>query len=482
VQLKLPSSLSWLWGPLQTAILSVINAPTGEQQIGVFQQVGGQWELSQKITPYSSQMVNFVSYNFDRGTAELFELEPGVYGTAAGYSESKPIALFPGDSGTAVFKFSAAQISEPRSDGYYHQNDGLPVQILDFFRVQDDKLEKLSIHVINEDRMVNANFLDVIDFNADGLNDVAVYPYAQGGQPRVYLNTGGNVFIKVDQDFFPVAPAAWGGSASSKLVDLDQDGLLDLLYAPLNGFSLTDAPQLQWQTYLAEAVYDASTISTALEISNRLSSNLIQTWAGNDILHDTGASPSASASLINLGGGIDTVVYSGQFATYQLVSDGAFWRVTGGGDVVVNDRLTQVERLKFPDKNVALDLAASAGEVAKTLGAVFGKSAISNKEYAGIGLYFSDELNYSYLDLVHLAINARLGANPTHAQVVDLLYTNVVGQAPDAVTRKSYTDLLDNKTFSVGSLGVLAADTDLNKANINLVGLAQTGLEYFPFE
>jgi hypothetical protein len=28
---------------------------------------------------------------------------------------------------------------------------------------------------------------------------------------------------------------------------------------------------------------------------------------------------------------------------------------------------------------------------------------------------------------------------------------------------------------------VLAADTELNKVNINLVGLAQTGLEYTPF-
>jgi hypothetical protein len=53
--------------------------------------------------------------------------------------------------------------------------------------------------------------------------------------------------------------------------------------------------------------------------------------------------------------------------------------------------------------------------------------------------------------------------------VVDLLYINVVGQAPDANTRIAFADLLDNHTFTVGSLGVLAADTDLNKANINLV-------------
>ena len=82
---------------------------------------------------------------------------------------------------------------------------------------------------------------------------------------------------------------------------------------------------------------------------------------------------------------------------------------------------------------------------------------------------------------MEMAINARLGANPSNNQVVDLLYTNVVGKAPDAATRKSFTDLLENVTFTVGGLGVLAADTELNKTNINLVGLEQTGLEFLPF-
>jgi hypothetical protein len=64
---------------------------------------------------------------------------------------------------------------------------------------------------------------------------------------------------------------------------------------------------------------------------------------------------------------------------------------------------------------------------------------------------------------------------------VDLLYTNVLGLPPDELTRELFTVLLDNRTYTIASLGVLAADTDLNKANINLVGLAQTGLEYSPF-
>jgi serralysin len=150
-----------------------------------------------------------------------------------------------------------------------------------------------------------------------------------------------------------------------------------------------------------------------------------------------------------------------------------------------------IERIKFTDVSVAFDFFGyeNAGLnnrppalwVAKTLGAVFGKSALANKEYAGIGLYCVDELDYSYLDLMQLAINARLGAKPSHDQVVDLLYTNLVGTAPDAATRQSFTKLLDNGTLTVGGLGVLAADTELNEININLVGLVDTGLEYVPY-
>jgi hypothetical protein len=90
-------------------------------------------------------------------------------------------------------------------------------------------------------------------------------------------------------------------------------------------------------------------------------------------------------------------------------------------------------------------------------------------------------LGYSYTALMQLALNARLGTTPSHAQVVDMLYTNVVGQAPDVTTRQSYVDLLDNGTFTVLSLSVLAADIDLNKAHIDLVGLAQHGLVYLPY-
>jgi hypothetical protein len=142
--------------------------------------------------------------------------------------------------------------------------------------------------------------------------------------------------------------------------------------------------------------------------------------------------------------------------------------------------LHNVERISFQDQALAFDLSGSAGEVAKILGAVFGPSAVANKEYAGIGLYYKDVLGYSYNALMQLAIDARLGAGASHGAVVDLLYTNVVGQAPGKADHDTFVTLLDDHTYSVASLGVMAADTGLNTEHIHLTGLVQTGLAYQP--
>jgi hypothetical protein len=145
-----------------------------------------------------------------------------------------------------------------------------------------------------------------------------------------------------------------------------------------------------------------------------------------------------------------------------------------------NDKLSNVERLKFADTSIALDLSGNAGTVAKILGAVFGPAEVYNEVYAGIGLYYIDG-GMTYESLMRLAIDARLGAGAGHQAVVDLLYTNVVGVPPGKADRAYFVGLLDTGAYTVAGLGVMAADIDLNVTNINLVGLASTGLDYVPY-
>lgn len=176
--------------------------------------------------------------------------------------------------------------------------------------------------------------------------------------------------------------------------------------------------------------------------------------------------------------GIDTRTYSENSTEYTVAqSDNGYLVTSTAGGSVVEDELISFERIEFADTKLALDLDGNAGFVAKTLGAVFGADAVSNKNYVGIGLNALDG-GMSQEGLMTLALNARLGASHTNEQVVELLYSNVVGVAPSDAVKASYLSLLESGAHTEASLGVLAAETGANANRIDLVGLQASGVEF----
>jgi hypothetical protein len=139
-----------------------------------------------------------------------------------------------------------------------------------------------------------------------------------------------------------------------------------------------------------------------------------------------------------------------------------------------NDRMENVERAEFSDSGLALDLDGAAGQTAKILGVTFGANSVDNPDYVKVGLDLLDE-GMSYTDLAALAVDAA-GAK-TYAQVVDLLWFNIVGSHPETVQMQAFIDMLEGGQ-SVGELTVMAADMQENADNINLVGLAENGIFY----
>ena len=183
---------------------------------------------------------------------------------------------------------------------------------------------------------------------------------------------------------------------------------------------------------------------------------------------------------VNGVGGLDAVTVSQPSSKFTVNPSALGYTLTSkDGQSVYN--LNSVERVVFSNEKIAFDVAgtSNAGEVAKILGAVFGAAAVGNATYAGIGLSFLDG-GMSYENLMNLAISAALpGARLTNKAVVDLLFTNVVGFVPTVDQAKPYLDLLDNHTFTIAQLGVIAADSSFNTNQIGLTGqLLQTGLHY----
>jgi V8-like Glu-specific endopeptidase len=209
-------------------------------------------------------------------------------------------------------------------------------------------------------------------------------------------------------------------------------------------------------------------------IAGTLQSAFVGT-AANDVMTGNTLDNTFSGGL-----GRDTVVFAGARSSYTIsvgITATTVRDLAPGRDGT--DTLAGVERLRFADGSVALDLNGNAGVTAKILGAVFGKQAVANKAYAGIGLNLLDG-GMLYLDVMTVALNAHLGAGATHEAVVTTLYTNVVGFAPTAAVLAYYTGLLQSGQYTPASLGMLAAETPDNVISINLTGLAAAGLDYTP--
>lgn len=196
----------------------------------------------------------------------------------------------------------------------------------------------------------------------------------------------------------------------------------------------------------------------------------IDAGAGNDVLDGA-----AGDDQLNGGAGLDTAVFHGARAAFSVGAAAATVSGPDGADV-----LTGIERARFNDLSSEFIADGAAAQSVKLLSAVFGSAFIHNPTYIGIGMSYFDG-GSSYLAVADLALHARLGAAPSNAEVVTLLYTNVVGSVPDMTTTNSFVALITGGAFTQASLTAFAADHALNLAHVDLIGQAQLGFDFIPF-
>lgn len=181
--------------------------------------------------------------------------------------------------------------------------------------------------------------------------------------------------------------------------------------------------------------------------------------------------------ILDGGSGIDLASLAGARSAFTLQHRANGWLLLDNRGAEGRDLLYGIERLQFSDGLLALDLDGHAGTVAKILGVAFGPASVANTAYVGIGLGLMDG-GMDYAALLQLALDVQLGSTPSHSALVSLLYTNLAGVAPPAEVLALYTGLLDDGSFTPASLAMLAAEQQMNLSNINLVGLAETGLAF----
>jgi methionine-rich copper-binding protein CopC len=319
------------------------------------------------------------------------------------------------------------------------------------------------------------------------------------------LPARGEIGVPADVDSFAVTLTA-GEQYTFDLVRLSVGGLEDpylvlsgpdgraITYDDDSGATLnsriTFTPPTSGTYYLSASDFDDGTGAYQLfavrrnilegtngndSITGTIGADTLNGRGGNDTLIGTGGD-----DVIDGGPGIDVAAYFGSASRFEIFSVEGGWllRDTTGGEGI--DNLSGIERLHFGDLWWAVDLDGNAGTTVKILGAVFGPSSVENTDFVGIGLWALDG-GVSYPDLMRVALEARLGANPNNTDVVNLLYRNLVGIEPPREDFLYYVGLLTSGQLTQVQLAQLAAEHPVNLQNIGFDQLVDFGIPFNPF-
>ncbi len=206
--------------------------------------------------------------------------------------------------------------------------------------------------------------------------------------------------------------------------------------------------------------------------------------AGNDTLSGTPGN-----DVIDGLASTDTVLYSGNRASYALSKTASGYALTDNSGRDGTDTMLNIERIKFADLGIALDVAAtqSAGKAQLLLGAVLGKDLLAQKKpLVGTGIDLFDQgftlqqLSGAVMRLDIWGILANGGnASASNSQIANYLLTTVNKAAPNAATLAAAVVALDTELGGAqGNFLSQLAESAANQTQVGLIGLAATGLEF----
>jgi peptidyl-prolyl cis-trans isomerase A (cyclophilin A)/peptidyl-prolyl cis-trans isomerase B (cyclophilin B) len=281
------------------------------------------------------------------------------------------------------------------------------------------------------------------------------------------------------------AGAQWSFSLNGGLTWASGSG--DKLTIPVGSYAV-DAIQIRQADVAGNLSAGVGKLTSSLVVgSSAPPGKAILGTTGNDLIVGT-----TGNDTIDGGAGIDTMTFSGVKANYKVTQTGGAATVNSNADG--SDSLINVERLKFTDGNLALDLGAnqSSGQTVLLLGAILpGKLAldVSKQALLGsvIGLFDSGftmaDLSGALLRLDIWSILTGQSVKPasrTLAEdtvIVKYLLGNVYGLVPDDVTVRANADVMHSEAFQGAWLAQLAL-SNAGQNHIGLVGLANTGIAY----
>lgn len=225
--------------------------------------------------------------------------------------------------------------------------------------------------------------------------------------------------------------------------------------------------------------------------------DLLDGGEGNDRLDGGGDSDMLNAgpgddTLIG-GSGIDTVAYSGRRSSYTLTRTDANWesrdtRSSSAGESSYGDgfdRLIEVERLKFLDSYVAIDIDGSAGKAYRLYKASFNRDpTISDKQGLGFWIAKIDQ----GMDLLEVAarfidsneFRSIYGSSSSNSEFLTKLYQNILGRQPEVTGFDWWLNQMATNPEKTRAK-VLADFSESPENMAGVIGLIASGIPYEPW-
>ena len=180
-------------------------------------------------------------------------------------------------------------------------------------------------------------------------------------------------------------------------------------------------------------------------------------------------------------GGIDTVICdaprAGQIVSRLTDGSGA-WVIADAAGADGADTLLGISRVYFSDRRVALDIDGRAGDAARIATTVYGAAGMRDPAAAGFVLNGLDgglPALQVYASALAAPRFAQLAGGTDHLAFVKQMFRNLLNVEAPTATAQAFVDaFLANGAYSQAAFAQAVSVL----APVDLVGLAQTGLDY----
>lgn len=194
--------------------------------------------------------------------------------------------------------------------------------------------------------------------------------------------------------------------------------------------------------------------------------------SGNDVITGNGAN-----NAVNGGGGFDRMIFTGKRSEYTL--SGTITQETVRDTIASRDgtdTLSNVERLKFSDQVIALDLDGNAGQAYRLYKAALDRTPDS-QGLAGWIKYMDDGGNLTAMAQMFIGSSEFTGkyGQLDNSGFVNRLYLNVLARNGEAAGINGWVNGMNN---GLSRADVLKGFSESGENQANVLGLIKDGISY----